>query len=450
MSKRRERAAGPSVQSGVWSDDLFARVRTDAELARLVGTTALQTPRPYASLLHGLVGTAADLDEAAARALWTRAVAHRRVVATRLGRSVHLRVAALDLLMNEGSASPPRVLSAPVLDALLASATTDGLTGLWNRAHFHTVLRHELRQRRSTSLILLFLDLDGFKQVNDVHGHARGDEVLQEVSRILLGSARRADAIARLGGDEFAALLVDANRKRAGEMTTRLERSVSEELGGLGVGVSLGMAVARHADTAETLLQRADEAMYRAKRLRRRAEPRSGPQAGASEDRPVALYATTRAARFASLHGAFAGWGVLLVGASSETAARALAALIKPQVVLVDAMFPSRGGAAFLELLPREPPPVSALVAPRRWWSLRRTEQDVIPIPFEREELEPLLVQWFGARLEPLQRAFTEQQAGALLRSVGALASGRRAAPADLQAIGTSPEFDLVSRSFGI
>jgi diguanylate cyclase (GGDEF)-like protein len=155
---------------------------------------------------------------------------------------------------------------------LAQAATRDALTGLPNRALFSEALtRAFARQDRSISQpSLLFIDLDGFKRVNDVHGHAAGDEVLRTVSERLLGSVRATDLVARLGGDEFVVLVEEANDGTDGleELAARVREALGRPLtlsdgSVLPVGGSVGIArTSDPDDSPEAMLARADAAMY--------------------------------------------------------------------------------------------------------------------------------------------------------------------------------------------
>lgn len=153
-------------------------------------------------------------------------------------------------------------------------AMHDALTGLPNRVLFDDRLAHaiSLAERHHWTLAVLFLDLDGFKRVNDDHGHAAGDLVLKEVARRLLHGARDEDTVCRSGGDEFLYLLVNPKTRADVE---RVAVAVSKSLGQpmqiagleLGVRASIGIAVyPADGTTGEQLVGNADAAMYRAKR----------------------------------------------------------------------------------------------------------------------------------------------------------------------------------------
>jgi diguanylate cyclase (GGDEF)-like protein len=123
-------------------------------------------------------------------------------------------------------------------------ADHDSLTGLVNRRALNERLACQFRPR--DDLALLYLDLDGFKAVNDAYGHPAGDAVLVEVARRVRAEVREGDVAARLGGDEFAVLCPDLDPDGAGELAERLRRAVSEPIAGDGVmlhvGVSIGVA----------------------------------------------------------------------------------------------------------------------------------------------------------------------------------------------------------------
>lgn len=179
-------------------------------------------------------------------------------------------------------------------ERILNLSRTDGLTGLFNRrAFFEEVERRFNRLARDGKpAALIYVDLDNFKMVNDVHGHQKGDEALLALRDLLVHNTRPIDLVSRLGGDEFAVWLENADtevaEKRAGVL---LEASkVLEALSGSPekkLGCSLGLAVhdPRRSETLESMIARADEAMYEVKRSGkgsyRIAKPAQGQGAGA-------------------------------------------------------------------------------------------------------------------------------------------------------------------------
>ena len=152
-------------------------------------------------------------------------------------------------------------------------ATTDDLTGLPNRRHLDRSLhrRLEVARTRGTSLALLLLDLDGFKELNDTLGHRAGDLVLEQIGPRLRAVLRSGDELARLGGDEFAVVLSDASDAEAvaRRILHALEAGLTVDGIDVRIGASIGIAVfPEHGEDGETLLQRADVAMYQAKAAR--------------------------------------------------------------------------------------------------------------------------------------------------------------------------------------
>jgi diguanylate cyclase (GGDEF)-like protein len=154
-------------------------------------------------------------------------------------------------------------------------ALHDALTGLPNRKLLadRAQLALAARPREETPLVLMLMDLDRFKQVNDTFGHHAGDLLLQEVSRRLQAALRESDTVARLGGDEFAVLLPRTDAAGAVATARQLVRALDApfliESRALQVGASVGIAVAPgHGTDPATLLRRADVAMYAAKRAK--------------------------------------------------------------------------------------------------------------------------------------------------------------------------------------
>ena len=155
---------------------------------------------------------------------------------------------------------------------LEALATTDSLTGINNRRNFFVLAKDEIaRSRRyQRPLTMLMIDIDRFKDVNDKHGHAVGDKVLQALAQACITTLRKTDVFARLGGDEFVILLpeTDDGREQADRLRRTIERmrtSLNDDTG-VAITVSIGVASARPEDeTIDDVCGRADEALYEAK-----------------------------------------------------------------------------------------------------------------------------------------------------------------------------------------
>jgi diguanylate cyclase (GGDEF)-like protein len=149
----------------------------------------------------------------------------------------------------------------------------DPLTGLLNRRAVDDALEHEWRRygRAGASFAVLLVDIDHFKQINDTHGHAAGDQVLAQVARALETHARATDSVARIGGEEFLLLLPDIQKGDAYGLAERLRRAVEHEpvsaaRARIAATVSIGVAVVDTCDAGvRAVIARADDALYRAK-----------------------------------------------------------------------------------------------------------------------------------------------------------------------------------------
>ncbi|MEE8389008.1 MAG: EAL domain-containing protein [Acidiferrobacterales bacterium] len=162
-------------------------------------------------------------------------------------------------------------------DELYHLSVTDPLTGLFNRRHFDTqfdiILSDHLKDKKP--LCLLFIDIDGFKFINDTYGHPFGDEVLKTIALLLQDLVRRDDYIARLAGDEFAMVLKNTGLKDATRIAYKLHDNISQTqiqlpVGHIQIQCSIGVAEApTHGDSAQALISAADVALYQGKRAGR-------------------------------------------------------------------------------------------------------------------------------------------------------------------------------------
>ena len=156
-----------------------------------------------------------------------------------------------------------------------SQAMTDDLTGLGNRRHLVDTLHSTIASasEHGTELALLLIDLDGFKELNDTLGHHAGDEVLRQIGPRLKELLRDDDTLARLGGDEFAVILQPGDEASASTAGLRLRAALEHSfaVGGIRVHIDASVGIALfpdHSSDAMGLLQRADVAMYQAKRMR--------------------------------------------------------------------------------------------------------------------------------------------------------------------------------------
>jgi diguanylate cyclase (GGDEF)-like protein len=149
-------------------------------------------------------------------------------------------------------------------------AETDALTGLYNQRFFHDTLRREVTRahRYERNLALIVFDLDDFKSINDEVGHLAGDRVLAQAADRLREAVRSVDVPCRIGGDEFAVILPESSAEDADQLYRRVHNSMrGVALGpeGKSLHLSGGIAELEHGDTAASIFERADAALYRAK-----------------------------------------------------------------------------------------------------------------------------------------------------------------------------------------
>lgn len=235
----------------------------------------------------------------------------------------HLYSANPTLVVLAGAAMAAMVLrlltvlmqNEKLLDSSERRGSTDPLTGLANRQHFHQRLDAELARaaRENGNVALLLIDLDNFKSINDIAGHNAGDKVLVTVARILRESSREFDVTCRIGGDELAVIAPEADGAAALDIADRLcrmtEAAAAGELHDLPpVTLSIGCSVYPSlAADSEQLVQTADEALYRVKRNGRAAAELYAPGAPNADgtERQLARVQTELAARDADFKAVF-------------------------------------------------------------------------------------------------------------------------------------------------
>jgi len=206
--------------------------------------------------------------------LWPESVPNEMTVHSALNVGSALAYIVLVLLMH---ATLMALVVTRLLGQLQQLARRDALTGLLNRRAMHAALdQHARRHRRAADTFsVLMIDVDHFKDVNDRHGHEAGDRALMHISRLMAQALRAQDRLARFGGEEFVVLLPASNLARAlaeAESLRLQVRGQPLQLGELSVPLSVSIGVAEWAGAGEDLsrlLARADDALYRAKRLGR-------------------------------------------------------------------------------------------------------------------------------------------------------------------------------------
>lgn len=232
-------------------------------------------PGVYAQLLYMLTRLEFDQDEA--KACWLDICRHESEMSAALGRSVGLRAALCDYFLNiQRKVRNPVIVEIQLFLQRERHALRDELTGLYNRRHFNCEIEKELERykRFGHPFSLLMIDIDHFKNFNDSHGHQAGDAALIKLAEVLQDTARLIDTVARYGGEEFVAILPQTGKEQAQAAAERflqaLRRRCRIDFGGRCVGaITASIGVATFPDdamTAEALMARADEALYRAKR----------------------------------------------------------------------------------------------------------------------------------------------------------------------------------------
>jgi diguanylate cyclase (GGDEF)-like protein len=243
-----------------------------------------------------------DLQESQCVQLWDEMLLRRRELSECLNRPVALKTALVDVLASAGMFRVPIIIEYDALKELEMNAVTDALTGLYNRRLFGESFEKELNRARryGQPLGLVLLDLHRFKEVNDTHGHPRGDEVLRAAAATLKKALRTSDSAFRIGGDEFALLLPQTDAPQAIALSRRVETVFAESLEALqvSVGVNMDHGVAnfpQDGEHADQLIRVADERLYRLKHASHRRTAASTAASRADLSSPRTEIANARA-----------------------------------------------------------------------------------------------------------------------------------------------------------
>lgn len=213
-----------------------------------------------------------DLRESQCLQFWDEMLVRRRQLSELLHRPVSFKTALVDVLASAGWLRVPVLIEYDELKKLQLNAVTDPLTGLYNRRLFNESLDKEINRARRYGLPLglVILDLHRFKEVNDRHGHPRGDEVLRSAATTLRSALRTSDSAFRIGGDEFALLLPQTDAAQALALSRRVETVFEEMLQPLQLSVSVSMdhgvaTFPQDGEHADQLIRVADDRLYRLK-----------------------------------------------------------------------------------------------------------------------------------------------------------------------------------------
>gem|GEM_PF-247452 len=243
----------------------------DAYFDLLIETLAGLEPGARAQFLQRFFQSLSHLDipENQTVALWDEILTRRAQLSERADSLISFQTALVDVLSTTGKFRLPVVLEYEELKHLQRTAVTDPLTGLNNRRLFDEIVDKELNRARryAHSLSLVILDLHQFKEVNDKHGHPRGDEVLHAAAATFRKALRVSDSAFRIGGDEFALVLPQTDLAQASALSKRIGVVFSEMLRPLNLSVSVGIdhgvaTFPQDGDQRELLVRIADQRLY--------------------------------------------------------------------------------------------------------------------------------------------------------------------------------------------
>jgi diguanylate cyclase (GGDEF)-like protein len=246
--------------------DELRREATYGRPARAIGASAGDVAAAVAER-----GVPVSLGQAAAVPLrWDEEM--RGVLVVELGSGREAGPAEIRVLGELADLASAAFRNASMHAELALAARTDGLTGCLNHAAMQDTLRREVERASRTGgkLSVAIVDLDDFKQVNEEHGHQKGDEVLRSVGGALRDSVRTYDTVARYGGDEFAVIAIDADEDAAAEVMARALSGIAGALEKLGVASTATAGVAEWAagESPTMLFARADESLLEGKHAR--------------------------------------------------------------------------------------------------------------------------------------------------------------------------------------
>jgi diguanylate cyclase (GGDEF)-like protein len=243
----------------------------DAYFDLLIETLAGLEPGARAQFLQRFFQSLShvDIPENQTIGLWDEILTRRAQLSERADSLISFQTALVDVLSATGKFRLPVVLEYEELKQLQRTAVTDPLTGLNNRRLFDEIVDKELNRARryAHSMSLVILDLHQFKEVNDKHGHPRGDEVLHAAAATFRKALRVSDSAFRIGGDEFALVLPQTDLAQASALSKRIGVVFSEMLGPLALSVSVGIdhgvaTFPQDGDQREQLVRIADQRLY--------------------------------------------------------------------------------------------------------------------------------------------------------------------------------------------
>jgi diguanylate cyclase (GGDEF)-like protein len=223
----------------------------------------------FSDLLHTI--THQDFSAEMAEDMWNHILRHKYEMSFLMSRNIRIAVATLDYLSN----LTEKIHSATVIDEtqiadIVRQAQCDSLTGLYNHAYCYQKINMEIARytRYGTMVSVMMIDIDDFKEINDRWGHQEGDRILVLLAKIIQGEVRDSDVCCRYGGEEFLLVLPSIGAQEAGLLAERLRIKLAQNLPfDRSVTVSIGVAESgENTNTALSLVEKADTAMYQAKK----------------------------------------------------------------------------------------------------------------------------------------------------------------------------------------
>jgi len=240
-------------------EDLQALIETEGEMT-------------YPIIFNLLANLKFSLEDATLH--WHQLLVHRQNLLNQIKRPMALVTVLCDYLTTqEDFGINPKLIDIKSFEHVIRTSTHDGLTGLLNRNYFQDTLGHQLAQaqRFESSLSLLFIDIDDFKEVNDSFGHVAGDSVIRKVAKIIESEIRQSDLAIRYGGEEFVVLMPGTASIDALVLAERIRNNIAESVlvtdaGDIKMSISGGVATYPvDAKNKEELIYFADSALYLSK-----------------------------------------------------------------------------------------------------------------------------------------------------------------------------------------
>jgi len=218
----------------------------------------------------------ADVEFPPARAerYWECLLVHRSEMMRALGRPTSVVAVMCDYFATQNNAIfEPKLVEMAAYENIILQSTHDNLTGLYNRQYFTNVVAQHfsLAKRNQTDLSILFIDVDDFKDVNDMYGHVIGDQALREISRVISEEIRQSDIAARYGGEEFIVLLPFTNSLEALVLAERMRANIEKcklDVNDKAFTITISGGIASYpvnAQNVDDLISFADSALYHAK-----------------------------------------------------------------------------------------------------------------------------------------------------------------------------------------